>query len=100
MAKEKRQAKKRGLVMCRTGMGSSMMIRIKVDKIIRDNNYPLELSHDVLGANVKNFDVIITMHDLIAEAKLEETGKYLIGIKDIMDVEFMKEELEKYFEQL
>ena len=37
---------KRGLIVCRTGMGSSMMLRIKVDQVIRENGYQLELVHD------------------------------------------------------
>ena len=34
---------KKGLVMCRTGMGSSLMLKIKLEKIIQENNFPLEL---------------------------------------------------------
>lgn len=40
---------KKGLVMCRTGMGSSMMLCIKLNKIIAKNNFPLELEHDVFS---------------------------------------------------
>ncbi len=43
---------KRGLVMCRTGMGSSMMLRIKLEKVISKNKFPLELKHDVLSGFV------------------------------------------------
>ena len=89
---------KKGLVMCRTGMGSSLMLKIKLQKIIDENNFPLELEHDVLsGALSHQPDVIITMSDLVDEFK--DSGCYVIGIKDIMDVNYMTQELKKFFEQ-
>ena len=80
---------KKGLVMCRTGMGSSLMLKIKLEKIIEENNFPLELEHHP--------DVIITMSDLVDEFK--DSGCYVIGIKDIMDTDYMTQELKKFFEQ-
>lgn len=88
-----------GLVMCRTGMGSSMMLRIKLEKVIRKNNFPLELKHDVLsGFSLGGTDLIITMQDLVDEFK--NSGIYVIGIKDIMDMDYMESELKKYFEKV
>ncbi len=88
---------KKGLVMCRTGMGSSMMLCIKLNKIIAKNNFPLELEHDVFsGIAGHNADLIIVMDDLVEEFK--GTNKYVIGIKDIVDTDYMEKELRKYFE--
>lgn len=90
---------KRALVMCRTGMGSSMMLCIKLNKIIAKNNFPLELVHDVFsGAASHNADLIIVMDDLVDEFK--NSNQYVIGIKDIVDTEYMEQELKKYFLQL
>ena len=89
---------KKGLVMCRTGMGSSLMLKIKLEKIIEENHFPLELEHDVLSGFLGHHpDVIITMSDLVDEFK--DSGCYVIGIKDIMDVDYMTQELKKFFEQ-
>ena len=41
---------RRGLVVCRTGMGSSMMLRIKLEQVIGENKFPIEMEHDVLSA--------------------------------------------------
>ena len=38
---EKKMTRKTALIMCRTGMGSSLMLKIKVDKLIQKNNFPL-----------------------------------------------------------
>ena len=89
---------KRGLVVCRTGMGSSMMLRIKLEQVIGENKFPLELEHDVLSA-ISNYDVdcVITMMDLVEQIKDE--AKYVIGINDLMNKVEMKEKSEKFFEE-
>ena len=88
---------KKALVMCRTGMGSSMILVTKLRNIIKDNNFPLSIEHDIAtGSFGHNADVIITMADLIDDFK--DSGAYVIGVKDIMDVEFLTNELRKYFE--
>lgn len=89
---------KRGLVVCRTGMGSSMMLRIKLEQVIGENKFPLELEHDVLSAvNNYNVDCIITMADLVKQ--LEDEGKYIIGINDLMNKNEMKEKIEKFLNE-
>lgn len=90
---------KKALVMCRTGMGSSMMLCIKLNKVIKENKFPLEIQHDVTSGGIpKDADLIITMLDLVNDFK--DSGVYIIGIKDIMDTDYMKQELKKYFDSL
>lgn len=90
---------KKALVMCRTGMGSSTMLCIKLEKVIKKNKFPLELQHDVISGGVpKDTDLIITMQDLVEDFK--NSGIYVIGIKDIMDTNYMEQELKKYFASL
>ena len=52
----------KALIACRTGMGSSMMLKIKVDQVIRANKFPIELIHGTLS-DVKSFegDLLITV---------------------------------------
>lgn len=91
---------KKCLIMCRTGMGSSMMLKIKVDKLIDKKKYPMDVTHDAFSgfAGQQNVDIIITMEDLIDEFK--NSPAYVIGVKDIMDMDFLEKELDKYFDQL
>lgn len=88
---------KQALVACRTGMGSSMMLKIKVDQVVRENGYSIKVSHDTLSA-VNNFngDLLITMEDLIPDVK--DKVKYAIGIKNLMDKEEIKTKLAKFIE--
>ena len=75
-----------------------MMLRIKLEQVIGENKFPLELEHDVLSA-ISNYDVdcVITMMDLVEQIKDE--AKYVIGINDLMNKVEMKEKIEKFFEE-
>lgn len=86
---------KKGLVVCRTGMGSSMMLRIKLEQVISENNLDIDLEHDVLSA-INNYDVdfVITMNDLVSQ--IQDEVKYVIGIEDLMDKHELKEKLLEY----
>lgn len=86
---------KRGLVVCRTGMGSSMMLRIKLEQVISENNLDIDLEHDVLSA-ITNYDVdfVVTMNDLVDQVK--DDVKAIIGIEDLMNKEELKAKLLDY----
>ncbi len=90
---------KTALITCRTGMGSSMMLKIKVDQVVKENKFDLKVLHDELSA-VRTFkgDLLIAMADLAQE--LEGKGKYVIGINNLMDKEEIKEKLEKFFDEV
>jgi len=83
------------LIACRTGMGSSMMLKIKVDQVIRENKYPIKAEHNTIDA-VGQFrgDLLITMADLVPD--MEGKVKYIIGIQNLMDKKEIKEKLEKF----
>lgn len=86
---------KKGLVVCRTGMGSSMMLNIKLNGVIDKCGFPIELEHDLLsGADSHHPDVVIVMEDLIDEFAGKDVR--VIGIKDIMDTGHMERELRKF----
>ena len=39
----------KGLIVCRTGMGSSLMLKIKAQKVIDKHGWDIDLEHDVLS---------------------------------------------------
>lgn len=86
---------KKGLVVCRTGMGSSMMLRIKLEQVISENNLDIDLEHDVLSA-ITNYDVdfVVTMNDLVDQVK--DDVKAVIGVEDLMDKKELKAKLLDY----
>lgn len=87
------------LIACRTGMGSSMMLKIKVDQVVRKNHYPLEVQHSTLD-DVKSFkgDLLITMADVAEELKGQVP--YIIGINNLMDKNEIETKLNEFFNQI
>lgn len=86
------------LVACRTGMGSSMMLKIKINQVVRENKFPFEVSHDVIdAAKGLDPDLLITMEDLVPDVKNDVRN--IIGIKDIMDKNEIKTKLQNFLGQ-
>ena len=38
------------LIACRAGVGSSLMLKIKTQQIIKENNFPIEVEHGSLDS--------------------------------------------------
>ena len=88
---------KKALIACRTGMGSSMMLKIKVDQVVRAKSFPLEVQHRTLD-DVKSFkgDLLITMADVADELKGQVP--YIIGINNLMDKKEIETKLQAFFD--
>lgn len=91
---------KKALVACRSGMGSSMMLKIKVDQVIKENNYDIEVEHSTLDA-VRNFkgDIVITMADIAKELQ-GHTTLYIIGIQNLMDKVEIKKKISQFLSEI
>lgn len=85
----------KALVCCRAGMGSSMLLKIKADQVIKENNYPIETEHGNLDSLIGfSGDLVITMDDLAGE--LKEKVPYALGIRNIMDKTEMKAKIDEF----
>lgn len=85
----------KALVACRAGMGSSVLLKIKVDQVIKENNMPIETEHGNLDSLIGfTGDLLITMDDLTAE--LSGKVKHAIGIRSIVNKEEIKTKLEEF----
>ncbi|KAF1298847.1 PTS ascorbate transporter subunit IIB [Enterococcus sp. JM4C] len=87
---------KKALIACRTGMGSSMMLKIKVDQVVRANKFSLDVQHSTLD-DVKSFkgDLVITMADVADE--IRDQVPYVIGIQNLMDKNEIEAKLKQFF---
>ena len=85
----------KALVCCRAGMGSSMLLKIKADQVIKENDYPIQTEHGNLDSLMGfSGDLVITMDDLATE--LHDKVPYELGIRNIMDKAEMKEKMEAF----
>ncbi|MEA4811558.1 MAG: PTS sugar transporter subunit IIB [Anaerolineaceae bacterium] len=82
------------LVVCGTGMGSSIMLKIQVERVVSNNQLPLNVSSDLVSsAKGSNADFFVCMNDLVTI--LEPLGKPVVGIKNIVNREEILEGLKK-----
>ncbi len=85
------------LVACRTGMGSSMLLKIKVDQVVKENGFPLSVEHSNLDAiDGQSWDAIITMADITGDVR--DKVPYCIAIHNLMDKAEIKKGIEGFLE--
>ncbi len=85
------------LVACRAGVGSSLMLKIKTQQIIKENNFPIEVEHGSLDSvNGFNGDAVETVIDVAEELKSKNLRCDIIGIRNVVDRKEIKEALEKF----
>lgn len=72
-----------------------MLLKIKADQVIRENDFPIVTEHGNLDSLIGfDGDLIITMDDLTEE--LKDKVPYAVGIRNIVDKVEMKQKLEEY----
>ena len=85
------------LVACRAGVRSSLMLKIKTQQIIKENNFPIEVEHGSLDSvNGFNGDAVETVIDVAEELKSKNLRCDIIGIRNVVDRKEIKEALEKF----
>lgn len=90
----------KGLVTCRAGMGSSIMLKTKMDGVIRENDLPIKLEQAKVDA-VPNFkgELIISFTDVANDLKNRNLNKYIIGIKNMMDKDELLSKLNEFLDE-
>lgn len=85
----------KALVACRAGVGSSLMLKIKVEEVVRENNFPLEVEHSSLdGLSGFTGDIVITLIDVAEELAEKHIPQKIVGINSVVDKEEIKTKLE------
>ena len=82
------------LVACRAGVGSSLMLKIKVNEVVKENNLQLVVEHSSLdGLNGFDGDMVITLIDVAQELEEKKVPYEVVGIRNIVDKEEIKTKL-------
>ncbi|GEL67614.1 PTS sugar transporter subunit IIB [Marinilactibacillus psychrotolerans] len=89
----------KALIACRAGVGSSLMLKIKAEQVIKEENFPIEVEHASLDA-VSGFtgDLLITLTDVKDELESIGINKPIIGIASITNKEEIKTKLSSFIE--
>lgn len=86
----------KALVACRAGVGSSLMLKIKVEEVVRENGFALEVEHSSLdGLAGFSGDIIITLIDVAEELAAKGIPQKIVGIANVVDKEEIKSKLEQ-----
>lgn len=84
----------KALVACRAGVGSSLMLKIKVNEVVKENNLQLVVEHSSLDRlNGFDGDMVITLIDVAQELEEKKVPYKVVGIRNIVDKEEIKTKL-------
>ncbi|MDE3281522.1 PTS sugar transporter subunit IIB [Lacticaseibacillus parahuelsenbergensis] len=74
------------LVACRAGVGSSLMLKIKLNEVIAEHKWDMEVIHSSLD-ELSSFDgpIVVTLSDVADELKEEGVKKEIVGIRNLLD---------------
>ena len=82
---------------CGNGLGSSLILKINVDKILKQLGEDAEVeAADVGSAGSSDADLLVTTTQF--ESNLKSIDKDVIYVNNVMDNDELKEQLEEYFE--
>jgi ascorbate PTS system EIIB component len=91
----------KALVACRAGVGSSLMLKIKVNEVVKENKLPIQVEHSSLDG-VPGFDgeLLITLVDVAQELSNKGIKQHIIGIANIVDKKEILEKLNAFLQQM
>ncbi|WP_099159656.1 PTS sugar transporter subunit IIB [Virgibacillus ndiopensis] len=84
---------KKVLVVCGNGLGSSMIVEMNVNSILKDLGKEAEVSHtDLSTAKSEVADLYLGSEDIVGN--LEDGQKNVVKLKNLMDKQELREALE------
>ncbi|KPU63862.1 hypothetical protein EP1X_01305 [Thermococcus sp. EP1] len=80
------------LTVCGVGQGSSLIMRMFVEDVLKELNIPAKVEHtELLTAKSSDADIIIA--SIIHEEEFKDSTKIIIGLKNLVDKNEIKEKL-------
>ncbi|RRD93262.1 PTS sugar transporter subunit IIB [Clostridiales bacterium COT073_COT-073] len=83
------------LAACGNGMGSSMIIKMKIEKILKEMGKDCNVHHASVGeakSQAKDFDVVIVSHMFAKDFNVPEHVK-VVGLVNLLDENEIREKL-------
>ncbi|MQS75155.1 PTS sugar transporter subunit IIB [Companilactobacillus halodurans] len=91
----------KALVACRAGVGSSLMLKIKLNEVIDEHKLPVQVEHSSLdGLPSFNGPIVIALSDVAQELKDQGIDKVVVGIKNILDKDEIYTKLSEALKQV
>jgi PTS system ascorbate-specific IIB component len=86
----------RVLAACGNGMGSSLIIKMKIEKVLKTLGLEFEVHHASVGeakSSAKNFDLVLVSHMLVKEFTNCGDAK-IVGLVNLLSEAEIKEKVE------
>lgn len=83
------------LVACGNGVGSSLMVKMKVEKVMGGLGLPCEVTHSSVGqskSDAGTFDVVVVSHMFVPEFE-GVAGVKVVGLTNILSEDEIQEKL-------
>ncbi|MCF8019711.1 MAG: PTS sugar transporter subunit IIB [Vallitaleaceae bacterium] len=84
------------LAACGNGMGSSLIIKMKIEKVLKDMGLDCEVHHASVGqakSDARNFDLVLVSHMLVNE--FSNVGKAkIIGLINLLSEQEIRDKVE------
>lgn len=82
------------LTVCGVGQGSSLIMRMFVEDVLKELNIPAKVEHsELISARDSDADVIVVSTLFIDQ--LKGSGKIIVGLKNLVDKKEIREKLLK-----
>lgn len=84
---------KKILVVCGNGLGSSMMVEMNINSILKDMGKEADVSHtDLTTAKTERADLFLGSEDIVGS--LKDGNKNVVKLHNLMDKKELREALE------
>ncbi len=89
------------LAACGNGMGSSLIIKMKIEKVLKAMNLQCEVHHASVGqakSDARHYDLILVSETLVGEFTNLGNAK-VVGLKNLLSEEEIKTKVEQALNQ-
>lgn len=87
----------RVLAACGNGMGSSQIIKMRIEQVLREIGVEFKVDHASVGEaknQGRNYDLILVAQQLTSEFQNLPEGTHVIGLRNLLDKNEIKEKIE------
>ncbi|WP_105613980.1 PTS sugar transporter subunit IIB [Vallitalea okinawensis] len=84
------------LAACGNGMGSSLIIKMKIEKVLKEMGYDCEVHHASVGqakSDARNFDLVLVSQVFVKEFSNAGNAK-VVGLVNLLSEQEIKEKVE------
>ena len=90
------------LAACGNGMGSSLIIKMKIEKVLKDMGLKCEVHHASVGqakSDAKNFDLVLVSQAFVKEFVVTEKTK-VVGLVNLLSEQEIKDKVSEALKEV